>query len=111
MGSQQAGRPKMFDYLQFVLAPQMVIGLSLGIAVVLVALGLTIIFGLLDVINMARLSKWSNALPTMCAFRRIPNLCWRAASLRRSASWKDHLVSFRNIMASAPSVTSSRSIA
>jgi len=53
MGSQQAGRPKMFDYLQFVLAPQMVIGLSLGIAVVLVALGLTIIFGLLDVINMS----------------------------------------------------------
>jgi len=52
MGSQQAGRPKMFDYLQFVLAPQMVIGLSLGIAVVLVALGLTIIFVLLDVINM-----------------------------------------------------------
>jgi len=43
----------MFDYLQFVLAPQMVIGLSLGIAVVLVALGLTIIFGLLDVINMS----------------------------------------------------------
>ncbi|MEP9379311.1 branched-chain amino acid ABC transporter permease [Aquabacter sp. CN5-332] len=42
-----------FDYLQFVLAPQMVNGLALGIAVVLVALGLTIIFGLLDVINMS----------------------------------------------------------
>ncbi|MBB5047970.1 branched-chain amino acid transport system permease protein [Rhodopseudomonas rhenobacensis] len=41
------------DYIQFVLAPQMVTGLSLGMAVVLVALGLTIIFGLLDVINMA----------------------------------------------------------
>lgn len=41
------------DYLQFVLAPQMVNGLALGVAVVLVALGLTIIFGLLDVINMA----------------------------------------------------------
>lgn len=41
------------DYLQFVLAPQMITGLALGIAVVLVALGLTIIFGLLDVINMA----------------------------------------------------------
>lgn len=43
----------MIDYLQFVLAPQMITGLSLGVAVVLVALGLTIIFGLLDVINMS----------------------------------------------------------
>src|SRR3954469_10842380 len=43
----------MLDYLQFVLAPQMVTGLSFGVAVVLVALGLTIIFGLLDVINMS----------------------------------------------------------
>lgn len=41
------------EYLQFVLAPQVVNGLALGVAVVLVALGLTIIFGLLDVINMA----------------------------------------------------------
>ena len=43
----------MFDWLQFVLAPQMINGLSIGVAVVLMALGLTIIFGLLDVINMA----------------------------------------------------------
>lgn len=43
----------MLDYLQFVLAPQMITGLALGVAVILVALGLTIIFGLLDVINMA----------------------------------------------------------
>lgn len=42
-----------FDYFQFVLAPQIVIGLVLGVAVILVALGLTIIFGLLDVINMS----------------------------------------------------------
>ena len=41
------------DYAQFVLAPQVVNGLALGIAVILVALGLTIIFGLLDVINMS----------------------------------------------------------
>ena len=41
------------DYFQFVLAPQIVIGLVLGVAVILVALGLTIIFGLLDVINMS----------------------------------------------------------
>jgi len=41
------------DYLQFVLAPQMFTGLTMGVAVVLAALGLTIIFGLLDVINMA----------------------------------------------------------
>jgi branched-chain amino acid transport system permease protein len=43
----------MLDYAQFVLAPQMVTGLALGVAVILVALGLTIIFGLLDVINMS----------------------------------------------------------
>lgn len=41
------------DYLQFVLAPQLINGLALAIAVILVALGLTIIFGLLDVINMS----------------------------------------------------------
>jgi branched-chain amino acid transport system permease protein len=41
------------EYFQFVLAPQMIIGLVLGVAVILVALGLTIIFGLLDVINMS----------------------------------------------------------
>jgi branched-chain amino acid transport system permease protein len=43
----------ILDFVQFVLAPQMITGLSLGVAVVLVALGLTIIFGLLDVINMS----------------------------------------------------------
>ena len=43
----------MLDWLQFVLAPQVVNGLSIGVAVVLMALGLTIIFGLLDVINMS----------------------------------------------------------
>ncbi|MEY4713576.1 MAG: hypothetical protein RIS88_3026 [Pseudomonadota bacterium] len=41
------------DWLQFILAPQVINGLSIGVAVVLMALGLTIIFGLLDVINMA----------------------------------------------------------
>lgn len=41
------------DYIQFVLAPQVLTGLMFGVAVILVALGLTIIFGLLDVINMA----------------------------------------------------------
>jgi branched-chain amino acid transport system permease protein len=43
----------VIDWLQFVLAPQVINGLSIGVAVVLMALGLTIIFGLLDVINMA----------------------------------------------------------
>ncbi len=43
----------MLDYIQFVLTPQMLNGLSFGVAIVLMALGLTIIFGLLDVINMA----------------------------------------------------------
>jgi branched-chain amino acid transport system permease protein len=41
------------EWLQFVLAPQVINGASIGLAVVLMALGLTIIFGLLDVINMA----------------------------------------------------------
>lgn len=44
---------QVLEYAQYVLAPQMVTGLTLGVAVILVALGLTIIFGLLDVINMA----------------------------------------------------------
>ncbi len=43
----------MGDYIYFVLAPQMLNGLALGVSVILVALGLTIIFGLLDVINMS----------------------------------------------------------
>ena len=41
------------DYFQFVLASQMLNGLAIGAAVIMMALGLTIIFGLLDVINMA----------------------------------------------------------
>jgi branched-chain amino acid transport system permease protein len=41
------------EYIQFVLAPQVMTGLVFGVAVIMVALGLTIIFGLLDVINMA----------------------------------------------------------
>jgi branched-chain amino acid transport system permease protein len=44
---------EVMDYVHFVLAPQIINGLALGTAVVLVALGLTIIFGLLDVINMS----------------------------------------------------------
>ena len=44
---------EVMDYIHFVLAPQIINGLALGTAVVLVALGLTIIFGLLDVINMS----------------------------------------------------------
>jgi branched-chain amino acid transport system permease protein len=41
------------DTLQFVYGPQVANGLAIGVAVILMALGLTIIFGLLDVINMA----------------------------------------------------------
>jgi len=43
----------MLESLQYIYAPQIVNGLSIGVAVVLMALGLTIIFGLLDVINMS----------------------------------------------------------
>lgn len=44
---------EFIEYLQFVLAPQMLNGLTIGVAVILVAIGLSIIFGLLDVVNMA----------------------------------------------------------
>lgn len=44
---------QVLDYIQFVLASQMLNGLAIGAAVIMMALGLTIIFGLLDVINMA----------------------------------------------------------
>ena len=43
----------MLDSLQYIYAPQVINGLSIGVAVILMALGLTIIFGLLDVINMS----------------------------------------------------------
>jgi branched-chain amino acid transport system permease protein len=43
----------MLENLQYVYAPQVINGLSIGVAVILMALGLTIIFGLLDVINMS----------------------------------------------------------
>lgn len=43
----------LVEYVQFVLMPQMFNGLTIGVAVILMALGLTIIFGLLDVFNMA----------------------------------------------------------
>ncbi|TAN25903.1 MAG: branched-chain amino acid ABC transporter permease [Castellaniella sp.] len=43
----------MIDYIEFVLAPQVVNGLTIGVAIILVSLGLSIIFGLLDVVNMA----------------------------------------------------------
>ena len=41
------------SYLHFVLLPQMIDALIIGAALALVALGLTMIFGLLDVINLA----------------------------------------------------------
>ena len=44
---------ELLSYLQFVLLPQMIDALIIGAALALVALGLTIIFGLLDVINLA----------------------------------------------------------
>lgn len=43
----------LLTYLHFVLLPQAIDGLIIGVALVLVALGLTLIFGLLDVINLA----------------------------------------------------------
>ena len=43
----------LIAYLHFVVAPQVVDALIIGVALALVALGLTMIFGLLDVINLA----------------------------------------------------------
>ena len=43
----------MLAYLHFVVLPQVIDGLIIGVALALVALGLTMIFGLLDVINLA----------------------------------------------------------
>src|SRR4030088_1327980 len=44
---------EMRPYRHFVLLPQVIDGLIIGVALALVALGLTMIFGLLDVINLA----------------------------------------------------------
>jgi branched-chain amino acid transport system permease protein len=44
---------EILAYLHFVLLPQVIDGLIIGVALALVALGLTMIFGLLDVINLA----------------------------------------------------------
>lgn len=43
----------MFDYFIFVLAPQLLHGLVWGVVIALIALGLTIVFGLMDVVNFA----------------------------------------------------------
>ncbi len=43
----------LLPYLQFVVLPQVIDGLIISVALALVALGLTMIFGLLDVINLA----------------------------------------------------------
>src|SRR5690348_15791334 len=44
---------EVLSYLHFVLLPQVIDALVIGVALALVALGLTMIFGLLDVINLA----------------------------------------------------------
>lgn len=44
---------ELLEYIQYVIAPQVLNGLTVGVALILVALGLTIIFGLLDVLNMS----------------------------------------------------------
>src|SRR5256885_8845364 len=43
----------LLPYLHFVVLPQVIDALIIGVALALVALGLTMIFGLLDVINLA----------------------------------------------------------
>lgn len=41
------------EYFNYVLAPQVLNGITFGVALILVSLGLTIIFGLLDVLNFS----------------------------------------------------------
>lgn len=43
----------MIDYIVFVLAPQILHGLVWGIVIAFIALGLTIVFGLMDIVNFA----------------------------------------------------------
>ncbi len=69
------------EWLQFVLAPQMINGLSIGVAVVLVALGLTIIFGLLDVINMAHGEFYAIGAYLAVAFLGLGLSFWWALAL------------------------------
>src|ERR1700674_5522921 len=52
-GHDEGAMADMLPYLHFVLLPQVIDGLIIGVALALVALGLTMIFGLLDVINLA----------------------------------------------------------
>lgn len=69
------------EWLQFVLAPQMINGLSIGVAVVLMALGLTIIFGLLDVINMAHGEFYAIGAYLTVAFLGLGLSFWWALAL------------------------------
>ena len=69
------------EWLQFVLAPQMINGLSIGVAVVLMALGLTIIFGLLDVINMAHGEFYAIGAYLAVAFMGLGLSFWWALAL------------------------------
>ena len=71
----------VLDWLQFVLAPQMINGMSIGVAVVLMALGLTIIFGLLDVINMAHGEFYAIGAYLAVALLGLGLSFWRALVL------------------------------
>ena len=44
------------DFLIYVLIPQILHGLVWGMAIALIALGLTIVFGILDVVNLLTVS-------------------------------------------------------
>ena len=62
----------LLAYLHFVVLPQMIDALIVGTALALVALGLTMIFGLLDVINLARRYLYAGQL------RRASLIGWGA---------------------------------
>ena len=53
MAARERPMEELLSYLHLVVVPQMIDALIIGVALALVALGLTMIFGLLDVINLA----------------------------------------------------------
>ena len=69
----------LLAYLHFVVLPQFIDALIIGVALALVALGLTMIFGLLDVINLAH-----GELYMLGGYAAFTLLGWGAGLLERA---------------------------
>jgi branched-chain amino acid transport system permease protein len=82
-------------YLHVVVLPQMIDALIIGVALALVALGLTMIFGLLDVINLAHGDLYMlGAMPLSRFLVGAPatgaRWCWfRFSSVPSVGRWKN----------------------